>query len=98
MNNSTFSNIKSSNFRTIQHKRQTKNKNLKILYGYQNYSYVIKSISYLFSELEKIEQNQSSQAIIDNVILECKMTDIIQKILDICNPHYRNFKLRLEME
>ena len=98
MNNSTLSNIKSSNFRTIQHKRQTKNKNLKILYGYQNYSYVIKLLSQLFSELKKIKQNQSSQTEIDDVILECKMTDIIQMILDLCNPHYKNFKLRLEME
>jgi hypothetical protein len=98
MNNSTLSNIKSSNFRTIQLKRQTKKRNLKILYNYQHYSYVLKSISYLFSELEKIEQNQSFQTKIDEVILKCKMTDIIQKFLDICNPNFKNFKLRLEME
>ena len=98
MNNSTLSNIKSSNFRTIQLKRQTKNKNIKVLYNYQNYSYVLKSISYLFSELEKVEQNQSCQTKIDEVILECKMTDLIQKILDICNTHFINFKVRLEME
>ena len=66
--------------------------------GNHNYNCILNSITLLFSELKKIEQNQSSKIKIDEVILECKMTDIIQKILDICNPHYKNFKLRLEME
>lgn len=67
-------------------------------FGNHNYNCILNSITLLFSELKKTEQNQSSQTKIYEVILECKITDIIQKILDICNPHLKNFKLRLEME
>ena len=67
-------------------------------FDYQINSNIINSIFLLFTELKKFEQNQSSKTKIDEVILECKMTDIIQKLLDVCNPHFKNFKLRLEME
>ena len=67
-------------------------------FGNHNYNCILNSITLLFSELKKTEQNQSSQTKIYEVILECKMTNIIQMILDVCDPHYKNFKLRLEME
>ena len=59
---------------------------------------IINSLSLLFSELENKEQNQSFQPKINDVILECKMIELIQQLLEVCEPHIKNFKLRLEME
>ena len=66
--------------------------------SYQNNNNILSSIFLLLSDLKNNEQNQFSQTKLNQVILECKLTDIIQKILDICNPILKNFKLRLEME
>ena len=66
--------------------------------AYQNNNNILNSIFLLLSDLKINELNQFSQTKIDQVILECKLTDIIQKILDICNPILKNFKLRLEIE
>ena len=67
-------------------------------FAYQNNNNILSSIFLLLSDLKNNEQNQFSQTKLDQVILECKLTDIIQKILDVCNPILKNFKLRLEME
>ena len=67
-------------------------------FSYQNNNNILNSIFLLLSDLKNNEHNQFSQTKIDQVILECKLTDIMQKILDICNPILKNFKLRLEME
>ena len=67
-------------------------------FRYQDNSNILNSIYLLIAELKSNEQNQSSKTKITQVILECKLTDILQKLLDVCNSHYENFKLRLEME
>jgi hypothetical protein len=74
--------------------RKQNNKDL----AYQNNNNILSSIFLLLSDLKNNEQNQFSQTKLDQVILECKLTDIIQKILDVCNPILKNFKLTLEME
>jgi hypothetical protein len=74
-----------------------RNKNNKD-FSSQNNNHILNSIFLLLSDLKNNEHNQFSQTKIDQVILECKLTDIMQKILDICNPILKNFKLRLEME
>jgi len=36
---------------------------------------------------------------VDQILLECKLTDYLQRRLDYCNSNYfRNFQLRLIME
>jgi hypothetical protein len=66
-------------------------------FGNHKYNCILNSITLLFLELINYEQNQSKTKITE-VILECKLTDILQKLLDVCNSHFENFKLRLEME
>ena len=59
---------------------------------------ILKSLSLLFEELKNKEQHQSFQPKINDVILECKMIKLIQQLLEVCEPHIKSFKLRLEME
>ena len=67
---------------------------------FSNYDYrnILNFISSLYLELIEIEQNQSSHTKVGQVILEGKITELIQRIFNTCNTHYKNFKLRLEME
>ena len=64
----------------------------------QSKNNILNSLSLLFEELKNKEQNQSFQPKINDVILECKMIELIQQLLEVCEPHIKNFKLRLEME
>jgi len=68
------------------------------VFGKYDYRNILNFPRSFYSGLIKIEQNQSYPTKIGQVILEYKMTNLIQGILDICNPHYKSFKLRSEME
>jgi len=50
-------------------------------------------ISSLYFELMGINQIQSYHPRIDQIIFEYKITELIQEILDICNSHYKSFKI-----
>jgi len=65
---------------------------------HRDYDFLIKSISLLFSELDQYEQNLLSKFQVDEFILECLITESLQKILDVWNPYCKSSKLRLEME
>ena len=64
----------------------------------QNNNNIFNSLSLLFSELKNKEKNQTFQSKINDVILECTMIDLIQQLVEVCEPHIKSFKLRLEME
>ena len=49
----------------------------------RSYNNIINSLSLLFSELKNKEPNQSFQPKINDVILECKMIELIQQLLEV---------------
>ena len=75
-----------------------KNSNQKKDFDNQSKNNILTSLSLLFEELKNKEQHQSFQPKINDVILECKMIKLIQQLLEVCEPHIKSFKLRLEME
>ena len=53
----------------------------------------------LFFELDKFLNRTSSLSKFDKFQIECKVTDILKKLVDICNNNvFSNFNLELRME
>ena len=58
---------------------------------------IISEINNLYLYTKKLDQNHLRN-ISESICLEYKITDILQRIVDVCNSHYKAFNLELRME